>query len=122
MDSEKEPVVAEIAPGPEIPQAAFDLVAALQQSAASGAELTIEEAKEANPLMIVHENGAVERVPEGFGAQANGDLIVGLTIPEYHVQSCKDFAEADGGKSLEAWCSEFFISALEAYCQPAPKR
>lgn len=52
----------------------------------------------------------------------NGDLVVGVRIPEYFVEPCRQFAEADSGKSLDQWCSEFFVQALEAYCTPLKGR
>jgi len=53
-----------------------------------------------------------------IGQQDNGDFGVVVTVPEFFVESCKQFAEADGGKTLEQWCTEFFIMNLEAYCTP----
>jgi hypothetical protein len=57
-----------------------------------------------------------------IGLRLNGDFGAVVTIPETLVQGCKDFAEADGGKSLDQWCTEFFVQALEAYCQPVKGR
>lgn len=56
------------------------------------------------------------------GRQPNGDLAVVITIPEEMVTSVEGFAETDGKKSVETWCSEFFIMMLESYCTPNKAR
>jgi hypothetical protein len=43
-------------------------------------------------------------------------------VPEELVQGVRDFAEADGGKTVSQWCTEFFVQALEAYCTPMKGR
>lgn len=98
---------------------AAELLEKLRQSSPSIAE--IEAAVDRCDSVRIEPNGDVSISPV-LGMQPNGDCKVALTVPEYFVQPCKDFAEADGGKSLDQWCSEFFLQALEAYCQPAKGR
>lgn len=58
----------------------------------------------------------------GVGDLPNGDHAVVITIPEELVTGVKDFAEADGKKSVQQWCTEFFVMNLEAYCTPTKGR
>lgn len=60
----------------------------------------------------------IQFIPTDTGQRENGDFGVVITIPESYVTSVKDFAEADGNKTPEQWCSEFFVMHLEAYCTP----
>ena len=53
--------------------------------------------------------------PSSMGTQPNGDHAVRLIIPEFYVESCRQWGEADGGKSIEQWANEFFLQQLEYY-------
>lgn len=126
---------------PEVPKAASELAELLRKSAeaACGASPDVANVKpkeEISPYISDHElraryypllsldpeTGAVTVVPEGVGPKPNGDLALVITIPESYVTSVKDFAEADGNKSVEQWSSEFFVMNLEAYCTPLKGR
>ena len=54
-------------------------------------------------------------LPASMGTQPNGDHAVRLIIPEFYVESCRQWGEADGGKSIEQWANEFFLQQLEYY-------
>lgn len=103
------PSVAVLDPMPQVPEEAFALAKALQESAQriSGAEAIRNEA---------NVSVAREKAPENL--LANGDLRVMIDIPEYYAEVCRQFAEADGNKPLKQWCTEFFVQHLEAYCTP----
>lgn len=89
---------------------------------------TPEEERETRGGVVVDGQQAFRNVVDsvkervGIGQQSNGDLGVVVMVPEYYVTSVKDFAESDGGKSVEQWCTEFFIQHLEAYCTPMKGR
>lgn len=71
------------------------------------------------------EEGVLEfKTPGSPGTRTltNGDCLVAITIPEEYVTAVKDFAEADGKKTVQQWCTEFFVMMLEAYCAPMKGR
>jgi len=119
--------------GYDIPREDLERAMAEGKKAAAGFEVKVEDDKvkiyaptpeEAEQysgkpkMMHVTEMVELDRV----GIQANGDLKVAITVPEYYVTSVKDFAESDGGKDVQQWCTEFFIQHLEAYCTPVKGR
>jgi hypothetical protein len=116
--------------GYDIPREDLERAMAEGKKAAAGFEVKVEddkvkiyaptpeEAEKYGAWLNRNAGPAVSRV----GPQPNGDLGVVIAIPEYYVTSVKDFAESDGGKDVQQWCTEFFIQHLEAYCTPVKGR
>lgn len=120
LESSEEPIVADgsiaDSQGPEVPEAAIELAKAMRESREG--EPSLDEIEDHIRHGETPEQVASQLRPIfGLGKQANGDFVVALTINEFYVESCKQFAEADK-TTVEDWCSRLFNSTLEAYCRP----
>lgn len=90
--------------------------------ATSDRQELIEMMKQSAPAENDVEPINLQSASPSIGLRSNRDFGVVITIPEYSVEPCRQFAEADSNKPLEQWCSEFFLQALEAYCTPLKGR